>query len=727
MIDFSEKTKVFDATDNDVVNGTLVVPDGKIMIIFDNLSDPSEIKKIVFPKSFKIIPADFAKNLSNLQEVEFGGNETIIGERAFAGTKIKELVIPSSVQETRREAFGYCPQLEKVTLSSNKNSILIGDCFVGSENIKKLTIPEGLKYLTNDSFSKNKITSLVIPKSCRYFSMREFADNLQNLEMHANTNLSDFYEKNLVLKNLIVHTDSKTFTFSGENGVEIIDSEKSRLLVQISGRNNDRELYIVENDDTIQINTQNFDFVMDKVASISDIVGARIAKMLQNGEITSSQVKNANGRIINCCLYDSKEDGIKTYFEAQKSFFICKKFVKESDAICTERLLYKTCKVLGLFQQDPKVRNKIVGTFAELKELEKKDCCMSSLFYAIDELNEAYNQYFAEFLLKNYREIIRTGALNILPFAQENFDDIRTSYKNKSGKLKVVTLEAINQYFVLKNLGNLDGVDDIDFVKSVAKYFVNQVENIPTLYKFHKEAMANQKAIDDGKLEDYFGGLIDDKDNKYTFEFLRKDKNEFVILGNICDCCARVGGVGESILYDTCVDYKRTFLAIRNERNEIVGKCSLTYQPNENVLVFNNIEINQFYKSTEMTTNDKMEMLDCLQRAVDTFKDNISTNRPFACIIGTNLTNDLHDIILARLQKVNHNIHVVAYSNYDPDATSDQHYIFKDEDFKEEEWTESAYMRKLFDRFGVVETDRLEQDEYLEEPENFIDNEDEEF
>jgi len=710
-MDFNDITKVFSATDKDIVNGTLVIPEGNILVLFYSVSDLSKIKKIVFPKSFKIIPDDFAIELTNLSEIEFGGNEEIIGNSAFANTKIKRIEFPDSVREVKWQAFANCEELESVVLPVNRNFVMYEEVFKDSNNIKDLVIKDGFLVLTDNVFPETKITSLTLPKTCSYFAIDQFMPSLENLELYASTSLSDISSCKSKLKNLILHTGKNTYIFSSNNGVAILDSKKNQKLIQVFDENNQRKLFLADNEEMSSIDPKKFDFVMDKVCSILEIEGAKIAKLLQEGKLTESQVKNANGRIINRCIYSMGEEGIQKYFDAQKSYFICKRLLIDSGAIYSESSLYNACKIMGLFNGDEKIRNKIVGTFAELKDLEKKGSYFSSFMYNLDHLDEKFDPYFAEFLLKNYKEILKTDSLQILPFAQSNFEEIRMGYKNKSGKLKVVTLDAINQYFIMKNLTSLKGVDDSKFILDVAKYFVNQVENIPTLYRYHKLATKNQKEIDENKCEDYFSGLKDDSDSKYKFEFLRKDKNEFVILGNICDCCARVGGVGESILYDTCVDYRRTFLVIRNENDEIVAKCSLTYQKNENILVFNNIEINQYYKANEMTVQDKFTMLECLQRSAKAFKDNVSTAKPFACIIGTNLTNDLYDVITTRTDDVLSTIHIEAYSNYDPDASLDQHYLYRDDDFVEGDWSEDAYLELIYDRYGIRHLTNEEEQE----------------
>ena len=75
-----------------------------------------------------------------------------IGENAFAGTNISEIVLPNSVTEIRTQAFGGCPNLEFVEL--NENLVKIGDrAFGGKSKLTEIVIPKSVKDITEHAFS----------------------------------------------------------------------------------------------------------------------------------------------------------------------------------------------------------------------------------------------------------------------------------------------------------------------------------------------------------------------------------------------------------------------------------------------------------------------------------------------------------------------------------------------------------------------------------------------
>ena len=56
----------------------------------------------------------------NMEHIILPNNLIIIGESAFEGTGLKEVVIPSSVLEIKKNAFANCRNLKTVILQSDE-------------------------------------------------------------------------------------------------------------------------------------------------------------------------------------------------------------------------------------------------------------------------------------------------------------------------------------------------------------------------------------------------------------------------------------------------------------------------------------------------------------------------------------------------------------------------------------------------------------------------------
>lgn len=107
----------------------------------------------------------------NAETVEFGGSETVIGNRAFSFCdKLEEIEIPSTVKEIGRYAFSDCNSLTTVTIPANvytedgkTKCIKIGyGAFFGCEKIEKVVVSEGITDLPG--LGLYSMPSLVIVK-----------------------------------------------------------------------------------------------------------------------------------------------------------------------------------------------------------------------------------------------------------------------------------------------------------------------------------------------------------------------------------------------------------------------------------------------------------------------------------------------------------------------------------------------------------------------------------
>ena len=104
---------------------------------------------------------------------------TTVGNSAFCGSGIKEIVIPEGVTEISYDAFNGCTKLTNVTLPSTLIS-LKGRVFKGCTELTSVQIPEGLETL--DGFTDcTKLQSINIPATVTTISSGAF-DNCTSLK-----------------------------------------------------------------------------------------------------------------------------------------------------------------------------------------------------------------------------------------------------------------------------------------------------------------------------------------------------------------------------------------------------------------------------------------------------------------------------------------------------------------------------------------------------------------
>lgn len=113
------------------------------------------------------------------------GSVEIIGEYAFFGVPIQQVVIPDSVQTLRKYAFGECKELRSVTIGGGLkeddrrgNGWLSGNTgtFENCVNLETLVIREGVKEIPARAFANTTIEELVCPDSLEIIGTDAFAN-----------------------------------------------------------------------------------------------------------------------------------------------------------------------------------------------------------------------------------------------------------------------------------------------------------------------------------------------------------------------------------------------------------------------------------------------------------------------------------------------------------------------------------------------------------------------
>ena len=97
---------------------------------------------------------------------------------------------------------------------------------------------------------------------------------------------------------------------------------------------------------------------------------------------------------------------------------------------------------------------------------------------------------------------------------------------------------------------------------------------------------------------------------EYSYKWLEGRDPYNLILGNLVNCCAKVGGAGEDIMVQSMVNPKIKNLVVY-KGSEIIGKT--TVYKNNDYLLCNNIEIKDSIMFSDKTTDDMLnEILDVI-------------------------------------------------------------------------------------------------------------------
>ena len=120
-----------------------------------------------FPNVTNIKHHAFYKSKVSFSSLYFP-DVTHIGDLAFEQSEIKSLTFGEKLSELSNASrpFAYSSSLEKVDLSKCPLEEIPGSCFLGSEKLKSVLLPDTLKTIGRDAFNGcKKLESMVIPAS----------------------------------------------------------------------------------------------------------------------------------------------------------------------------------------------------------------------------------------------------------------------------------------------------------------------------------------------------------------------------------------------------------------------------------------------------------------------------------------------------------------------------------------------------------------------------------
>lgn len=620
------------------------------------------IDEIVLPVKVRFL-CDYAiANFPKLSKITLPNEINNIPVGCFSGSGITEIDIPESVHIIDVEAFQSCKNLKKVKIP--KSVTEIGDsCFQGCVNLEEINFPETEYTIGASAFCHCKnLHQITINPNCQDLGYGAFYDCVID-SLHI-TNKTELYEStiyNCEIKEINVDVDGTVHKTSlkkdetlicNKAGLFIID--RAREIVTGYLQSGKYQMYYVE---LLELNNY-----MGINASM-DIPELFLLKkyMKQNGE--DEQVINT--KLLNNLIQIYGESAPEYYFNSIKHW-------SKFDSKC-QFDLFKIYNVLGMFAGDDRERARCIALFSEpeyMAPIVELNNLIETLEMEGEKVDLVFNPKIARFFFENRKTMLENDDFASFAYLIQNFDEVQNSCKNKSGSFKVITLEFLKNYIVTQAMAN-EQSDLSDFYKTVCKYYFDE-DSIEELKELYFISSGVKYDIENGKYPDYFSGLKSETAvGKYTFEFLDRADPNYLVLGNICDCCARIGGAGQSILQDTCEDYNKIFIVIR-DAGRIVAKSSCIYDEKEKIIVLNNVEINENYKNVSMSEQDQMDMLKCLSdatyqamlkiKAVTHCSDNIDA------IIGNNATNDLFLAVDENLPVMKLNgKHIKGYSDYDGD------------------------------------------------------------
>lgn len=127
---------------------------------------------ITIPGSIKEITPFCFEGCENLREVKFSDGLEWIGNYAFDGCAIEQVVLPDSMSGSLGPVFNNCTNLKSVKIPDNTQIKEIVSTFYGCKSLSEINIPEGVEEVYGSVFTYcTSLTSLTIPDSVTTFDL----------------------------------------------------------------------------------------------------------------------------------------------------------------------------------------------------------------------------------------------------------------------------------------------------------------------------------------------------------------------------------------------------------------------------------------------------------------------------------------------------------------------------------------------------------------------------
>lgn len=151
-------------------------------ILAESFKGKKNIKEIVLPSQLEEIFLSAFEDCENLEKIHIPDTVVEISSGAFRNCKsLKSVTLPSTLQQISMGVFDGCEQLKKIALPENISSIGM-TAFANCQKLEEIKLNESLYFISSNAFdSCFALREIIFPKSLDRISWHSFY-NCQNLK-----------------------------------------------------------------------------------------------------------------------------------------------------------------------------------------------------------------------------------------------------------------------------------------------------------------------------------------------------------------------------------------------------------------------------------------------------------------------------------------------------------------------------------------------------------------
>lgn len=277
-----KNNKLIKVTNEDIINGTIIIPGNITEIGFGAFNNCSNLQSINIPDNVTKIGKESFWNCTNLKSINLPDNITIIEDYAFLNcTNLQSINLPNNLTEIGCSTFEVCTNLQSIIIPDSVTQIrrrTFKDC----TNLQSINLPDSITIIENYAFLNcTNLQSINLSNNITEIGFLAFSNcsMLQSINITNNITYIKYYE---------FHNCPKLDTIIvSEN---IVYTELNKLCEQIHNDNETKHFNINLNSSLFNIikSISHSDLSIDSVSNyvINDLI-------IYNTPINLTELKNS--------------------------------------------------------------------------------------------------------------------------------------------------------------------------------------------------------------------------------------------------------------------------------------------------------------------------------------------------------------------------------------------------------------------------------------------------
>ena len=572
------------------------------------------LKKVNLPENIEILPHSFFRYCTSLKNVKLPHGLKKIESMAFREcSSLKQIIFPETVSDIEASAFYNCLSLTNVVWPP-KLKVLKYYTFGNCCSLEKIRLPENLEAIEENAFS-----------DCKLLHKIKFPASLKTIAYNA-----------------FSHTPLK------------------KVII------NDKEIGLTR----VQANRFGCFYPFFNYATKNNCFIPKTNEIIYKTK--DEEIEN---------FYKYSKDWKKIldrYLELQKEYAEHNCLNINSGEVTAN--LYQVCVVLGLFQNLTKQKRKELNDFIEKNILPINPEDLHRLYSGLETEVYGYNKEFAEFYIKNYQQPMYDKEGNVLYFMEEvesYYDDEDDYDRYYDGEDEEDETDLDDEVVDEEICFDPEEVEIIDYVEQAYNNWEQVKEVFPnkTVLNHREHASENNNlTVDDiihalnnteydnihegnedmAEIVGYYGYdqedferlqswwdlgkkitpedkslklSADNESYKISYELMRNDDEEILILGEKTNCCQTVNDAGSECVKYGVMKPNSGFIKF-SYNGRIIGQSWVWHNKRTKTVCLDNIEIPTLWKKKiKKHKSLEQDFLDCLHRLADSFVKNMNIDR----------------------------------------------------------------------------------------------------